>query len=442
MKSIVILLCIYLSCVSAANWAVIVAGSNTYGNYRHQADACHAYQIVANNGIPSENIIMLYYDDIANDPANPFPGKLYNKPTLAGVEGVDVYANCQKDYTGDDVTAANFMNILTGNAAAMKGIGTGKVLKSNSNDHVFINFIDHGGPGLICFPTGPYLYSNDLSTTLTTMHQQKMYKKLVFYMETCESGSMFENILPDNIGIYVTTAANADESSWGTYCPPDDNVDGTELGSCLGDLYSVNWMEDADKQSPSMSETLENQFEVVKNETDMSHVTQYGELDWTSDTIGDFEGESTKIHNHRHRLPSRSPTPKRNSVNSRDIKLNDLYYRYLRADKTNLVASHQAALGLEAELHHRVQTDLFFEKLALSLGGSRSNEIYQSSAHFIGYTSKCYQQSIEVLEKGCGRLSDYARGYLRVLANLCAHLGHDGTRSIISKINEMCTLNK
>ena len=24
------------------NWVVIAAGSKTYGNYRHQADACHA----------------------------------------------------------------------------------------------------------------------------------------------------------------------------------------------------------------------------------------------------------------------------------------------------------------------------------------------------------------------------------------------------------------
>ena len=29
------------------NWVVIAAGSKTYGNYRHQADACHAYQVRA-----------------------------------------------------------------------------------------------------------------------------------------------------------------------------------------------------------------------------------------------------------------------------------------------------------------------------------------------------------------------------------------------------------
>jgi len=48
-----------LSAVAAAaatnnHWAVIVAGSSGYGNYRHQADTCHAYQIMKKNGIPED----------------------------------------------------------------------------------------------------------------------------------------------------------------------------------------------------------------------------------------------------------------------------------------------------------------------------------------------------------------------------------------------------
>ena len=30
----------------ASHWAVLIAGSSGYGNYRHQADVCHAYQIM------------------------------------------------------------------------------------------------------------------------------------------------------------------------------------------------------------------------------------------------------------------------------------------------------------------------------------------------------------------------------------------------------------
>lgn len=42
----------------------------------------------------------------------------------------------------------------------MKGIGTGRVLTSTTADNVFIYFADHGGSGLIAFPS-EYLYVDD-----------------------------------------------------------------------------------------------------------------------------------------------------------------------------------------------------------------------------------------------------------------------------------------
>jgi hypothetical protein len=45
------------------------------------------------------------------------------------------------------------------------------------------------------------------------------YREMTMYIEACESGSMFEGLLGPELGIYVTTASNAVESSWGTYCP-------------------------------------------------------------------------------------------------------------------------------------------------------------------------------------------------------------------------------
>jgi legumain len=56
-----------ISCTSAANWAVLVAGSNGYYNYRHQADVCHSYQVLHDHGIPDSNIIVFMYDDIAQN---------------------------------------------------------------------------------------------------------------------------------------------------------------------------------------------------------------------------------------------------------------------------------------------------------------------------------------------------------------------------------------
>lgn len=111
-------------------------------------------------------------------------------------------------------------------------------------------------------PVGPYLYADQLHSAFKFMNANKMYKEMTFYLEACESGSMFENILENNLGIYAVSAANSQESSWGTYCSPDDQVNGTTIGSCLGDLFSVNWMEDSDK-SKMQIETLLDQFTTV-----------------------------------------------------------------------------------------------------------------------------------------------------------------------------------
>ena len=40
---------------------------------------------------------------------------------------------------------------MLGKKDEIKG-GNGRVLESGENDKVFINFADHGGPGLIAFP--------------------------------------------------------------------------------------------------------------------------------------------------------------------------------------------------------------------------------------------------------------------------------------------------
>jgi len=67
---------------------------------------------------------------------------------------------------------------------------------------------------------------------------------------------MFEN-LPTDLNLYAVSAANGKESSWGTYCQPsDDVVDGKHIGSCLGDLFSVNWLEDTDA-ADTTKETLQ-----------------------------------------------------------------------------------------------------------------------------------------------------------------------------------------
>lgn len=94
---------------------------------------------------------------------NPFPGAIYNYPG-----GPNEYPGVVIDYRRDDVNSTNFLNILTGlqmdifvdfhwwfegNKEAMKNVGSGKVIESGPNDKVFVYFSDHGGPGLLAFPS-------------------------------------------------------------------------------------------------------------------------------------------------------------------------------------------------------------------------------------------------------------------------------------------------
>ncbi|KAI0215578.1 Legumain [Lamellibrachia satsuma] len=109
------------------------------------------------------------------------------------------------------------------------------------NDHVFVNFVDHGSPWTVAFPSG-ILTARRLNDAIKQMYTEKRYKQMVFYVEACESGSMFHHLLPKNISVYATTAASDTESSYACYFS-------SKYATYLGDVYSVNWMENSDAVS-------------------------------------------------------------------------------------------------------------------------------------------------------------------------------------------------
>jgi legumain len=164
------LLALFMVAVSADHYSVLIAGSSGFDNYRHQADVCHAYQLLLSKGIPADNIIVMSYDDVASSSENPYPNQLYNKPSSG--KGVDVNKGCVIDYKGDDVTPDNYIAVITGGSTSG---GNGRVLKSGSEDHVFLAFFDHGGTGLIGFPNS-YLEADKLNSAFNTMHSNTMYK--------------------------------------------------------------------------------------------------------------------------------------------------------------------------------------------------------------------------------------------------------------------------
>ncbi|OUC42632.1 peptidase C13 family protein [Trichinella nativa] len=253
---------------SSQKWALLVAGSNGWYNYRHQADICHAYQILRKHGIPDSNIVVMMYDDIAYNEENKLSGKIINHP-----HGVDVYQN--------DVNVSNFMKILLGKEKEMQHIGSGKVIKSGPNDHIFINFVDHGGKGILCFPEGEV---KEISVESMDSINNNLFFRCSFILKLVNqvrcSRIYCRTILKV---IYATTAANARESSYACYFSE-------ELETYLGDCYSVNWMENSDQELLWM-ETVGEQYNIVKFETNTSHVSEFGDRSVSEDYLSDFQGE-------------------------------------------------------------------------------------------------------------------------------------------------------
>ena len=255
-------------------WVLLVAGSSGYMNYRHQADVCHSYHSIRARGVPEERIIVMLFDDVVQSFFNTRRGFLYNEP-----DGDDVYAGVRKDYTGHQITPKNFLAVLRGDAVAMKGIGTGRVVASGPSDRVFVYFADHGAPGMLAFPSHHLvvptkLYARDLISTLQNMHKQQKYAEMLLYVEACESGSMFDGLLREDLNILAVTAASPFESSFACYY-------NNTLGTFLGDCFSNHWLEHEDETSVA-TETIDDEVERVKTVTNTSHVCVYGDMRYTS----------------------------------------------------------------------------------------------------------------------------------------------------------------
>ncbi|KAL7111410.1 hypothetical protein ACP275_05G085600 [Erythranthe tilingii] len=414
-------------------WAVLVAGSNGFGNYRHQADVCHAYQILKKGGVKDENIVVFMYDDIAMNDLNPRKGVLINHPN-----GEDVYAGVPKDYTGEQVTAENFYAVLLGDKSALKG-GSGKVVDSKPGDRIFIYYSDHGGPGVLGMPNMPYLYGKDFIEVLKKKHTSGTYKEMVIYIEACESGSVFEGLMPDNLNIYVTTASNAEESSWGTYCPGMDPPPPPEYITCLGDLYSVAWMEDSETHNLKR-ETIEQQYNQVKERTSNyntynagSHVMEYGNTSFKWEKLYLYQGFDPATEN---LPPNRIEVKERmDVVNQRDADVLFLWERYKKMEDGTKAKAEFLKVITETMLH-REHLDGSVDIIGLALFGPDKGPCILKSVRSRGLPLAddwdCLKSTVRLFEAHCGSLTQYGMKHMRAFANIC----NSGVP--LSRIEEAC----
>ena len=412
MNKIILLLSLLAMSICAENYAVLVAGSKDFVNYRHQSNVYHTYQVLVQKGMKPENIIVMAYDDIANNSRNPFKGKVFNKPN-----GPDVYEGIKIDYTGADVTPTNFVNVLLGDAEAMKEIGTGRVLESTEEDNVFLLFDDHGGDNVISFPK-TLMYQNDLNAALQKMYDNKKYKQLVFYMEACHSGSMFnEGKLPNNTKIFVTTSANPTESSYGCYCGSEAKVNGTSIGACLGGQYATSWLEQLDELEDLTTVTLAQQYKHIVEKTTKSHASNYGDMSFQDLPLSDFftanQGEKKKTYQYFMGLLDdlSDEYDEKDNVEHELVKDEDMKLYYLKqlAEESDDINDIEA---YETEVKMAARTKMIFDlfKKEFNLGEKRKNK---------NIDFDCYKRVVEHYENLCGFDVDRDIFYFKHFADFC-----------------------
>ena len=190
--------------VHTGNWALLVASSKEWANYRHQADVLAIYQQLKQVGYTDDRIILIAEDDIADNVSNPNKGVVQ-----VTIGGNNVYEQVEIDYRMSELQAKDILAILSGEKSERLPI----VIESTANDNVFVFWSGHGVPGALCWNDDAYgIMGDQLDETFHRMREKRSYRKLLMMVEACFSGGVMEQCR--NIpGMLFVTAANGDETS-------------------------------------------------------------------------------------------------------------------------------------------------------------------------------------------------------------------------------------
>ena len=239
-------------------WALLVAGSSGWNNYRHQADVYYMYQLLRSYGYDDDHIVLIAEDDIAYNKNNPNPGVV-----SIHTGGTDVYEDLMIDYRPSELVPEDVKTILCGGESERLP----HVISADEDDNVFLFWSGHGIPEHLMWLSDRKGFSRELAQeTFASMHEKKCYRKLLCLIETCYSGSVFDAVegLP---GILAITAANANETS-------KADVYNCDLEVWMSNRFTLTF-QDCIVKNPSI--TMRELYYRLFNNTVGSHVTVFNE---------------------------------------------------------------------------------------------------------------------------------------------------------------------
>ena len=248
-------------------WALLIAASKGWANYRFQSDVFAMYQLLKQHGYADDHIVLICEDDVARHTNNPHSGELRISDT-----GANVYDAAAIDYRLNTLRPDDIGAILQGRASDRLP----QVLHPDADDNVFVFWSGHGSPGSMDF-------GGSQSMTYAKMKQileDTPHRKLLFTIEACYSGGLGDYCqgLP---GILFITAANPYETSHA-------DVWSEDVGVYLSNGFTRGFQE-AIGQNPAIS--LRDLYYTLASHTTGSHVKVYNTLHFGSvysNTMSEF----------------------------------------------------------------------------------------------------------------------------------------------------------
>ncbi|CAG2175035.1 unnamed protein product [Oppiella nova] len=329
----------------------------------------------------------MHPDDIAYDKQNPTPGVIIN-----ALNGTNVYEGVPKDYTGNDVTTKNLFGLLSGDSELVKQ--GKKVVKSNPKNRIFVYLMSH---------------------------------------ESCKSGSMLANKLPNTWNIYAMTASQPDEYA------AQYSFDFGPRKVCLAGYFTYLWSQNADRYHPKV-ETLDTQFQYIADRPDVylpfqsgnetlcmnmtQHPQQYGDLSIAKKgTVSQFMGPESKS--------------KFDTDNKQDIIIGKCNFTS-DEDPAMFLAKKRVELADDMSDKQRYQDELdgltrgreYVDKVLYEYVNSiqhlmpniATNAILNTNREL--YNRKCYRKMVDTFNEKCFNLSKntYALHKVHVFINICETL--------------------
>jgi len=232
MLLVVVILSIVLGrCTSdhTNNWAVLVSTSKFWFNYRHAANALSFYHAIKDFGIPDANIVLMLADDVACNPRNRFPARIYN----SGKKNLNLYdTDIEVDYRGLEVTGNNFIRLLTDRLE--ENAPRSKRLDTNENSNILIYLTGHGGEGFLKFQDTEEVSDQDFADAIHEMKEKKRFNEMLFIADTCHAESLLLKV--NTPGVLGISSARVDQDSY-SY-PPQKNI-----GASVIDRFTYSSLE-------------------------------------------------------------------------------------------------------------------------------------------------------------------------------------------------------